>query len=106
MHDIERHIAGIYLTAAEVRFLCSVDCIVLILSELRLLPSNKQILELAAIAEKKNRRDIWRTCFSGKRAELFLCQYAVLDGFADALEIPTEVMNVLELPASLFVEAL
>lgn len=41
-----------------------------------------------------------------KTAELFHCRYAVLDGFVDVPEIPTKVLNVLEWPASLWVEPL
>lgn len=43
-------------------------------------------------------------CFYGRRAELFHCRYAVLEGFATASEVRTEMQNVLRWPASFLVE--
>lgn len=43
-----------------------------------------QILKLAEIADKKSRRDIWRTVLAGKRTELLNCVFIVLNRFTDA----------------------
>lgn len=74
------------------------------LSELRLLIRKAKIFKLAAIAEENSRGGIWRTYFTGKKAELFYCKYAVLEGFADTLKIPTKVLNMLKHPAWLSVQ--
>lgn len=54
----------------------------------------------------KSTQGIWRLYLAGKRAALFHCEYAVLDGFFNALKIPTEVLTVLGCPALFSLEAL
>lgn len=53
------HRESVVFTAVDMKFLCGVACIVVTLSELRLLLPNPQILKLATIAEKKNARYLY-----------------------------------------------
>lgn len=75
--------ATVFFTAADLKFLRSVVCMVATPCKLCLLLTETQISVLAAIAEEKCRQGIWRMYYAGNRAELFHSGYAVVDGFAD-----------------------
>lgn len=92
--------ASLFFTAADAKFVRSVVFIVATLFDLRALLLEAQILELAATAEKDSRQSIWKSYYTGKRAELFHRGYAVLDEFADASKISTHVLNMLARPPS------
>lgn len=92
--------------AAVTRFPHSVVFIVATLSELYTVLFEAEILELPAIAAKKGTEVIWKAYFAGRRADLLLCGYAVLDGFAESSKVPAEVFNVLEQPPYFSVEPL
>lgn len=86
--------ASEFLTAADVRFLPSVACMVATIFEILPLLPDDRIFKVAATAERKSSKGIWRTCFAEGRAQLIHLGYEVLDGLADALELPTVVLNV------------
>lgn len=58
------------------------------------------------MAVESSRKGIWRTNVAGKIAELLYREYKVPNSFLGAPEIPTEVLNLLERPASFRLEPL
>lgn len=90
--------ASVLLTKAEMKIFRSVLCMVWTLTEVLLLFSEAQILVLAPIDVQKIRKDIWRTYLAGNSTALLHRRFTALDKFMDALEIPTEVLNVLKRP--------
>lgn len=94
------HHLCVFFTEADAKFFGSLACVLATLSKLCLILSEAQNLKLVAIAGKISVQGIWITYFTGRRAKLFYHGYGVLDGFADATKILTEVLNELERPAS------
>lgn len=69
------------------------------ISELCLFPPKDHILKLAAAGERKSTQGIHRACLAQRRAAMLHRRNAVIDGFADVLEILVELLNVSEGPA-------
>lgn len=98
--------ASVLFTKIDVKYLCSIVCMVVILSKRRLFRPEARCLRLAALTEEKTKQVIWRTYYTGKTAELFHRGCVVLYRSADDFKIRTEVLNVLEWTPSFFVKPL
>lgn len=59
--------ASAIFTATYVKFCRSVACMVVTFFDLRLLLSERRILELAALTEKNSRQGSWGTYFAAKK---------------------------------------
>lgn len=100
------HCESLFFAAVAVNLLGSFVSMIVPLSKFCSILPEAQLSEPSAIAEERSRQDFSTIYLAGKRVKLFYRGYSVLDRLPGAPNIPAEVLNVLEWPASFPVEPL